>query len=37
MTQFDTADTPEHAEFARVRAESGLRAALEWSRSRFPD
>ena len=37
MTQFDTADTPEHAEFARIREESGLRAALEWSRSRFPD
>ena len=37
MTQFDTADTPEQAEFSRVRAESGLRAALEWSRGRFPD
>ena len=37
MTQFDTADTPEQAEFARIRAADGLRAALEWSRSRFPD
>ena len=37
MTQFDTAETPEHAKFARIREESGLRAALEWSRSRFPD
>lgn len=37
MTQFDTADTPEQAEFARIRAAKGLRAALEWSRSRFPD
>ena len=35
MTQFDTADTPEHAEFSRIRAEQGLRAALEWSRARF--
>ena len=37
MTQFDTAETPEQAEFSRIRAESGLRAALEWSRGRFPD
>ena len=37
MTQFDTADTPEHAEFARIRAEQGLRAALAWSRARFED
>ena len=37
MTQFDTAPSPEHSEFVRIRAESGLRAALEWSRSRFPD
>ena len=37
MTQFDTASTPEQAEFSRVRAEGGLRAALEWSRSRFQD
>jgi len=37
MTQFDTAETPEQAEFSRIRAESGLRAALAWSRSRFGD
>jgi enoyl-CoA hydratase len=37
MTQFDTAETPEQAEFSRIRAESGLRAALQWSRGRFPD
>ncbi len=37
MTQFDTAETPEQEEFSRTRAEGGLRAALEWSRSRFPD
>ena len=37
MTQFDTAETPEQEEFSRIRAEGGLRAALEWSRSRFPD
>ena len=35
MTQFDTADTPEHAEFSRVRAEQGLRAALAWSQGPF--
>jgi hypothetical protein len=37
MTQFDTAETPEQVEFSRIRGESGLRAALEWSRGRFPD
>ena len=37
MTQFDTAETPEHAEFARIRAEQGLRAALAWNRARFSD
>lgn len=37
MTQFDTAETPEQAEFSRIRAERGLRGALEWSRSRFRD
>lgn len=37
MTQFDTAETPEQAEFSRIRAAGGLRAALEWSRGRFPD
>ena len=35
MTQFDTAETPEQAEFARIRAAHGLRAALEWNRGRF--
>ena len=31
MTQFDTAETPEQAEFALIRAAHGLRAALEWT------
>ena len=35
MTQFDTAETPEQTEFARIRAAGGLRAALQWSRARF--
>ena len=35
MTQFDAAQTPEQTEFARIRADQGLRAALQWSRSRF--
>ena len=35
MTQFDTAETPEQAEFACIRAAQGLRAALQWSRARF--
>lgn len=35
MTQFDAAQTPEQTEFARIRANQGLRAALQWSRARF--
>ena len=35
MTQFDAAQTPEQTEFARIRADQGLRAALRWSRARF--
>lgn len=35
MTQFDAAQTPEQTEFARIRADQGLRAALQWSRARF--
>ena len=35
MTQFDAAQTPEQIEFARIRADQGLRAALQWSRARF--
>ena len=35
VVHFDTSRTPEQAEFNAIRAEKGLRAALDWRDARF--
>jgi enoyl-CoA hydratase/carnithine racemase len=37
VVHFDTSRTPEQAEFNRIRAEQGLRAALDWRDARFKE
>ena len=37
MTQFDISTDPEQQEFAAIRRERGLRAALDWRDARFRD
>jgi enoyl-CoA hydratase/carnithine racemase len=37
VVHFDTSRTPEQAEFNRLRAERGLRAALDWRDARFKE
>jgi enoyl-CoA hydratase len=37
VVHFDTSRTPEQAEFNRIRAEKGLRAALDWRDARFKE
>lgn len=37
VVHFDTSRTPEQAEFNRIRAERGLRAALDWRDARFKE
>jgi enoyl-CoA hydratase/carnithine racemase len=37
VVHFDTSRTPEQEEFNRIRAEEGLRAALDWRDARFKE
>jgi enoyl-CoA hydratase/carnithine racemase len=37
VVHFDTSRTPEQEEFNRIRAEQGLRAALDWRDARFQE
>ena len=37
VVHFDTSRTPEQEEFNQIRAEKGLRAALDWRDARFKD
>jgi enoyl-CoA hydratase len=37
VVHFDTSRTPEQTEFNRLRAEKGLRAALDWRDARFKE